>query len=112
MLVLFCLQGDEIASISLENPEFEGITAEEEPFVSEYEDEDDAAEQQQEIGVLEGAPDTEASGASAAAAADGAAEAAEADAEAPAAAGEGSGAEGGAGEDEDDDGFVKVIWQI
>jgi hypothetical protein len=76
--------------------------------VSEYEDEDDASEQQQEPGVLEGAPDTEASGASAAAA-EGAAEgAAEAEAEAPAAAGEGSAAEGGAGEDEDDDGFVKV----
>lgn len=99
---LLCMQGDEIATISIDNPEFEGVTVEEEPVQEESEQEEDEDEQQP--GVLVGAVDTEAS----VAGAEGAEDAAEPEAAAaePEAGAEGSGAE--AAGDEDDDGFVKV----
>lgn len=103
--VLRMLQGDEIAAISIDNPEFEGISVEEEPVLEEWSEEEE--EQQQQPGVLEGAVDSEGSAAAAAEGVEGAEAAARPEADADAAGGEGSGADGAAG-DEDDDGFVKV----
>lgn len=104
------LQGEEIAAISVDNPEFEGVTVEEEPVLEEWSDE----EEQQQPGVLEGAVDEEGSATAAEGVAEGAEPAvAEPAAEPPVLEGDGSAAAGG--EDEDDDGFVKVrmsdAWQ-
>jgi hypothetical protein len=94
------MQGDEVATISIDNPEFEGITVEEEP-VQESEEE----EEEQQPGVLEGAVDTEASVAAAEGVGEAEETAAEQELEAESGA-EGSGAQGDG--EEDDDGFVKV----
>lgn len=109
MLRTVCSQGDEIATISIDNPEFEGVTVEEEPVQEESEGEEEEQQSQEPAGVLEGAVETEASAPGVAEGVGEASEAAEAAAE-PAPGAEGSEAEGAGNEDAEDDGFVKVCW--
>lgn len=93
-------QGEELATINIDNPEFEGLLVEEEPVPDDEEEEEDQPQEQQQ----EDAPAVTAErSATATAAADAGEE--------PAAGAEGSTA--GAAEDDDDDGFVKVcVWFV
>lgn len=106
------VQSEEIGSVSINNPEFEGITLEEDPVVEEYEEEDDQVreEQQQQPDAAGGDATAAAEGSGAAAGVEAAAEATgeEEGGTAQQAAAEGSTGSAGAAGDDDDDGFVKA----